>query len=275
MGDLTFLHDQGGPADRPARAAPGPDDRGAQRRRWRHLHAARARRARAGGRLRAGLRHPDRHVARGAVPGPRRPARAGVHGGRAQRGGRLAAGRAHRRRGADTAGGAPATCRPTFATPLSRPSPERRGAAQNITAPTGSRSSLRAREAAHSEPGVRSCTDPSRACDGQGAGAEVRRGQRLHRQPQVGGVVGRDAPADAVVAGGEPPAPVVPGARVVGDVEHHVAGRGVAALRERGADVDQPQPQPVVRRRPHRAGSAGPPDHRVVRHASADPGAWW
>ena len=88
MGDLTFLHDQGGSADRPARATPGPDDRGAQRRRWRHLHAARAGRAGAGGRLRAGLRHPDRHVARGAVPGPRRPSRAGVHGGRAQRRGR-------------------------------------------------------------------------------------------------------------------------------------------------------------------------------------------
>ena len=117
----------GRPAHRPARATPGPDDRGAQRRRRRHLHAARARRARAGGRLRAGLRHPDRHVARGAVPGPRRPSRAGVHGGRAQRGGRLAAGRDHRRRGAGTRGRRTATCRRTCARRRSLPSPERRG----------------------------------------------------------------------------------------------------------------------------------------------------
>ncbi len=153
---------------------------------------------------------------------------------------------------------------------VARPRLSDRRAAQNITAPTGSRSSLRAWEAAHSEPGVAPAR-PLPRLRRQGAGAEVRRGQRLHRQPQVGGVLGRDAPADAVVAGGEPPAPVVPRARVVRDVEHHVAGRGVAALREGRADVDQPQPQPVVRRRPDRARAAGPPDHRVVGHPSADP----
>ena len=83
--------------------------------------------------------------------------------------------------------------------------------------------------------------------------------------------VGTHVP-DPVRSHAEAPAPLVPRADRVGHVQDHVDGGGVPALRQGRADVDQPQPEAVVRRRPDRAGATGPPDHRVVGPAPADPG---
>ena len=91
LGDLTLLHDTTGLVVGPDEAAAGPHDRRARRPWWRHLPPAGAGRARARGRVRAGLRHPAHGRPGGAVRGdgraptatPNRPTSQGTSAARA------------------------------------------------------------------------------------------------------------------------------------------------------------------------------------------------
>ena len=73
MGDVTFLHDANGLVIGPGRAAPGPDDRGGQRRRRLDLRDARAGRPGVRRPLRPALRHPARRRPRRLCAATRTP----------------------------------------------------------------------------------------------------------------------------------------------------------------------------------------------------------